>query len=73
LSRHTIAAVLQRGNQARFHPGFVELALHRAVGVQPLADFEAILAAHRRRGLGIEEIVDVAPVVALHEQQVAKA
>ena len=48
-------------------------SLDRAVGAEPLGDLEAVLAAHRRRGLGVEQVVDVAPVVALHEQQVAEA
>ncbi len=68
-----IAAGLERGDELAPHLGFVEWLLDRTVGAQAFRRLEAILAAHRRRRLGIEEIVDVAPVVALHEQQVAKA
>src|SRR5580704_3671170 len=67
-----IAAGLERRDQRAPDRGFVERRDDRAVGAEPLRRLEAILAAHRRRGLGVEEVVDVAPVVALHEQQVAK-
>jgi hypothetical protein len=67
-----IAARLQRRDQLGPHPGFVERPLDRTVGAQALGRLEAILAPHRRRRLGIEQVVDVAPVVTLHEQQVAK-
>ena len=68
-----IAAVLEGGNQSGADRRLVERCLDRSVSAQALRGLEAVLAADRRRRLGVEEIVDVAPVVALHEQQVAEA
>jgi hypothetical protein len=68
-----VTAGLQGGNEGAPDLRLVKRALDGAIGTQPLGRLEAILAAHRRRGFGVEQVVDVASVVALHEQQVAKA
>lgn len=53
--------------------GLIELLDHRAGGVDPFGDLEAIAPSHRWRGLGIAQIINVAAVMALQEQDVAEA
>jgi hypothetical protein len=60
-------------NKSPAHLRLVQRLARRAVGQHALRHFEAVAPAQRRRRLLVGEIVDVAPVVALQEQQVAES
>ena len=54
-------------------PGLVQGLHHGAVGGHPLGDLDDVAPRHHRLGLAVEQLVDVAAVVALQLQQIAEA